>query len=43
MLKVWNNNNDNNKILKVELIIIIAIRVFKVGLIIIIVGFWKLN
>ena len=41
MLKVWNNNNDNNEILKVGLIIIIVMRFLKVGLIIIIIGLWK--
>ena len=42
MLKVWNNNNDNNETLKVGLIIIIVMRFLKVGLvIIIIIGFWK--
>ena len=43
MLKVWNNNNDNNETLKVGLIIIIVMRFLKVGLMIKIIGFWKLN
>ena len=41
MLKVWINNKDNNKILKVELIIIIVMRFLKVELVIITIGFWK--
>ena len=41
MLKVWINNNDNNEILKVELVIIIVMRFLKVELVIIIIGFWK--
>ena len=43
MLIVWNDNNDNNEILKVGLIIIIVMRFLEVGLVIIIIGFWELS
>ena len=42
-LKMWINNNDNNKILKVELVVII-IGFWKLGLMIIIITmnrFWE--
>ena len=43
MIRFWNNDN-NNKVLKVELIIMIIIMFLKVELIIIIIIiFWKLN
>ena len=41
MLEVGINNNNNNEILKVGLIIITVMRFLKVGLVMMIIGFWK--